>query len=228
MVHEHTTGRIVEIRETGEAVIMTVLPNLNHALDRQYDSVEIILPDGRSITAKQRAKIYGLISDIALYVAGKADSQTIEEIKSIMKWEFCLQRMESQERRLFSLSDVDETTAAAFIAYLIDFIVENNIPTKVPLLTQCEDIGRYLYACLLARKCCVCGKSHAHVHHCLGSRIGAGNDRESVHHLGRAVLPLCDAHHMEVHQDEIKFMSKYHLQAIKLDEKLCKKLNLNI
>ena len=228
MVQEHCLGRIVEIRDTGEAVIMADLPNLNHALDRQYDSVEIILPDGRRITAKQRAKIYALIGEIAYFVAGKADSQTIEETKAVMKWEFCLARMESQERRLFSLSDVDETTAREFVDYLIGFIVENNIPTKVPLLEQCEDIGRYIYACLLTRKCCVCGKDHAHVHHCEGSRIGAGFDRDQVHHLGRAVLPLCEKHHTEAHLGEAGFMRRYHLQAIKLDEKLCKRLNLNI
>ena len=83
MVQEHCLGRIVEIRDTGEAVITAALPNLNHALDRQYDSVEIILPDGRRITAKQRAKIYALIGEIAYFVAGKVDSQTVEEIKAM-------------------------------------------------------------------------------------------------------------------------------------------------
>ena len=51
MVHEHAIGKIVDILPDGTAVIMAALPNLNHALTRQYLDVEIILPDGRRITA---------------------------------------------------------------------------------------------------------------------------------------------------------------------------------
>ena len=93
-------------------------------------------------------------------------------------------------------------------------------------LEYCEDIGKYVYACLMNRKCAVCGKP-ADVHHCEGSRIGMGNDREKVHHLGREVLPLCRVHHDEAHQgSEAEFIEKYHLQPVKLDEALCKKLKL--
>jgi hypothetical protein len=134
--------------------------------------------------------------------------------------------MEAQERRLFSLSNVDESTAREFINYLIDFIIKNDIPTAVPLLENCEDIAKYIYACAANRKCCVCGKP-ADIHHCEGSRIGMGNDRNEVHHLGREVLPLCRVHHDAVHQHgEAAFIEKYHLQPIKLDEALCKKLKL--
>ena len=142
-----------------------------------------------------------------------------------MKWEFMLNRMESQERKLFSLSDCDMTTAREFISYLIEFIIKNDIPTNVPLLEQAEDIGRYIYACLVNKKCCVCGK-HADVHHCEGYKIGAGNNRNEVHHLGRKVLPLCREHHQSCHNDEKYFIEKYHLQPVKLDKALCKKLKL--
>ena len=220
MVQEHALGRIVEIRDTGEAVILAALPNLNHALDRQYDSVEIILPDGRRITAKQRAKIYALIGEIAYFVAGKADSQTVEEIKAVMKWEFCLARMESQERRLFSLSDVDETTAREFIDYLVAFVVENGIPTKVPLAEQCEDVSRYVYICAINKKCCVCGRA-AELHHV--DAVGMGNDRDEIEHIGRKSLPLCGEHHIMLHNiGNNRFMTKYHVEPVKIDEKLVK------
>ena len=74
------------------------------------------------------------------------------------------------------------------------------------------------------RKCAVCGKA-ADIHHCEGSRIGAGVDRTKAHQLGREVLPLCRVHHTELHaMPESEFIAKYHLQKVKLDEQLCKRL----
>lgn len=225
MIQEHCLGRIKDITEAGEAVIIAALPSLNHAFDRKYDTVEIILPDGRRITPQQRKMVYSLIGSIAEYIEGIRNAETIESTKSMMKWEFLLSRMESQERRLFSLSSVDETTAKEFITYLLEFVVQNDIPLSFSPLENCEDIGRFLYACTANRRCCVCGKP-ADIHHMTGSKIGMGNDRTEVHHLGREVLPLCREHHTICHSDEKAFMEKYHLQKVKLDENLCRKLKV--
>jgi hypothetical protein len=223
MVNERTIGHIVKIDESGAATITAVLPNLYHACDRKYDTVEIILPDGRRISPEQRRKIYALLGEIAEFVDGVRNAETVEDAKNVMKWEFVLKRMESQERKLFSLSDCDMTTAREFITYLIDFIVKNDIPTKVSLLEHCEDIGRYVLACMYSRKCCVCGK-HADIHHI--DRVGMGNDRNEIHNVGRRALPLCREHHTLIHNDERGFLEKYHLEPIILDKALCKKLKL--
>lgn len=220
MVHEHAIGKIVDILPDGTAVIMAALPNLNHALTRQYLDVEIILPDGRRITAKQRKKIYALLADISRFVSGYDDAQSVEEIKQVLKWEFCLHRMESQERRLFSLSDVDETTAREFIDYLIGFIVENGIPTRVPLAEQCEDVARYVYVCAINKKCCICGRA-AELHHV--DAVGMGNDRTEIDHIGRKALPLCGDHHIQLHNmGNPGFMSKYHIEPVAIDAKIAK------
>lgn len=224
MIQEHALGKIVDIKEGGEAVIIASLPSITRALDRKYSDVEIILPDGRRITPQQRKKIYCLIGEIADYIEGIKNAETVESTKTMMKWEFVLNRMESQERKLFSLSTCDESTAREFITYLLDFIVKNDIPMSVSPI-DCEDIGRYVYACAANRRCCVCGRP-ADIHHTTGSKIGMGNDRTEVHHLGREVLPLCRKHHDDCHHDEKTFMEKYHLQPVKLDEALCKKLKL--
>ena len=50
MIQEHCLGKIVDIKEGGEVVIKATLPNLHHALDRQYNNVEIILPDEEDLS----------------------------------------------------------------------------------------------------------------------------------------------------------------------------------
>lgn len=214
-------GKITTFNDDGTVVIKSAVPSIDRAILRKYSDVEIGLSDGRKISAKQRRAIYVLLGAIADFVG-----DTVESQKEIMKLDFILNRLQCIQRKIFSLSDVDMTTAREFQSYLVDFIIENDIPMSVPLIENCEDIGRYIYACLMACRCCVCGKNEAHVHHCEGSRIGAGNDREKVHHLGREVLPLCAVHHTEIHQNEVDFIARYHLQKVKLDEALCKRLKL--
>lgn len=226
MIQEHVLGRIVDMTEDGEAVIKAALPSLTRAADRQYETVEIILPDGRRITPLQRKKCFALIGEVAEFVEGFRNAETIESTKNLMKWEFILSRMEAQERRLFSLSNVDETTAREFINYLIDFIIKNDIPTAVPLLENCEDVGKYVYACLMAKKCAVCGR-RCDLHHV--DSVGAnGGDREKINHLGLQCLPLCREHHTELHNMGNKsFMDKYHLQSVAIDKKIAKLYKLN-
>lgn len=225
MVNEHALGRIVDIDTDGTATIKAVLPNLDHALDRQYSDVEIILPDGRKISPQQRRKCYALIGEIAEYVDGIRTYETVEDTKQMMKWEFVLNRMESQERRLFSLANCDVTTAKNFIDYLIQFIIKNDIPTSVSLIDNCEDINAYIYACLVNKKCCICGKK-ADLHHV--QSVGSQGYRDKIDHIGLKALPLCREHHIESHtKGQQTFMDFYHLQPVKIDKKIAKIYKLN-
>ena len=224
MIQEHVVGFIVDLLKDGTAVIKAKIPNIEQALRRGFLKVEIILWDGRRISPEQRRKCYALLGEIAEYTDGIRTAETVDEQKRLLKMEFMLRRMEATERRMFSLADCDMSTAREFITYLIDFIIANDIPTRVPLIDNCDDIAAYMYACTMHRKCAVCGKA-ADIHHCEGSRIGAGVDRTKVHQLGREVLPLCRVHHTELHaMPESEFIAKYHLQKVKLDEVLCKRL----
>lgn len=224
MIQTHVIGLIVDLLKDGTAVIKAKIPNIEQALRRGFLKVEIILWDGRRISCTQRRKCYALLGEIAEYTDGIRTAETVDEQKRLLKMEFMLRRMEATERRMFSLSDCDMSTAREFITYLIDFIIANDIPTRVPLIDNCDDIAAYMYACTCHRKCAVCGRA-ADIHHCEGSRIGAGVDRTKVHQLGREVLPLCRVHHTELHaMPESEFIAKYHLQKVKLDEQLCKRL----
>lgn len=224
MIQTHVIGLIVDLLKDGTAVIKAKIPNIEQALRRGFLKVEIILWDGRRISPEQRRKCYALLGEIAEYTDGIRTAETVDEQKRLLKMEFMLRRMEATERRMFSLADCDMSTAREFITYLIDFIIANDIPTRVPLIDNCDDIAAYMYACAMHRKCAVCGKA-ADIHHCEGSRIGAGVDREKVHQLGREVLPLCRVHHTELHaMPESEFIAKYHLEKVKLDEALCRRL----
>jgi len=222
MVEEHITGIIRDVDEHGTLTILAGVPSVARAMLRQYRTCTIILEDGRRITPKQRAKIYALLGEIDEYVNGLRTPEGQEEQKNILKLKFMLDCMTDAERKMFSLSDCSETTARAFITYVIDFIVANDISTAFPLYEKAEDIEHYVYACLANKKCAVCGR-HADLHHAEGSHVGNGFNREEVHHLGREALPLCRKHHDECHgMPEREFLEKYHLAPVKLDEKLCK------
>jgi hypothetical protein len=225
MINEHTLGHIVDIDEGGTATIKAVLPNIFHACDRKYDSVEIILPDGRRISPEQRRHCYILISEIAEFIEGYRTAETIEDTKRMLKLEFMVRRMEDIERRMFSLSDTSMTVAREFITFLIDFIIRHDIPTKVSLLEHCEDVGRYVYSSMVNKKCCICGKP-ADLHHV--QSVGSQGYRDKINHIGLEALPLCREHHTESHaKGQIEFIKQYHLEPIKIDAKISKIYKLN-
>lgn len=209
-----TTAKI--IRCDGEQLLLALDERIDRELIKKHiGSVELRLNDGRTISADQRKKIFALIRDISLWSGHEP-----EYIRTYMTWDFC------SENGLdyFSLSDVDMTTAKDFISYLIEFCFSFNVPTKDTLLTQTDDIGRYLYQCLEHRKCAICN-AHAEIHHV--DKIGMGRDREQVAHIGLEAIALCREHHNEAHIREKELFEEYFIYGIKLDEYLCKALSLN-
>ena len=203
-------------------------------------TVTINIPDGRKISAQQRRKIFVLVHSIAdfaygvrndrdyteclrqlklLYVTSLADDEAVRRMLTVR---FC----ELSDIDMFSLSDVDMTTARHFIDWLVEMCVEYEVPCQDTLLNLCEDIGKYLYNCVANRRCCICGKK-ADIHEV--ETVGMGRDRRKIHHLGQEVQPLCRQHHNEVGDlGQTSFNNKYHLQTIKLDKTLCKKLKWKV
>ena len=197
--------------------ILSVVPEESIERDlllKQPESIEIILNDGRTISAEERKKIFAIIRDISLWCGHEP-----EYLRGYLTFDFCAQ----SGNDWFSLSNVDMTTAKDFINYLIDFCFRHNIPTRDTLLNQTDDINRYLYTCLEHRKCAICNKP-AEVHHV--DRIGMGRDREQIVHVGLKAIALCREHHDMAHRNEKKLFENYHIYGIKLDEHLCKKLRL--
>lgn len=204
------------LQQTGKTLLLQPDKEISRALTQKHvQRVEIRLCDGREISADQRKKIFAIIRDISLW-----SGHDPEYLRQYLTWDFCGRH----GVEVFSLSDVDMSTAKEFINYLIEFCFLFSVPAKDTLLHQTDDIGRYLYLCLEHRRCAICNKP-AEVHHV--DRIGMGNNREDIVHVGLEAVALCHEHHMEAHQKGDKTLfDEYFIYGIPLDEYLCKRLNL--
>lgn len=211
-------GRIVEAGP-GYIVVRAPYDNAQRMIRREYEEVQIGLKDGRRITPEQRRKAFALVGEIAAYTGYERD-----EAHLTLKHEFMNKHLDQLQIELFSLSDCDVTTAKEYISYLIDFCLTFDVPTKVPLTELCDDVERYVYACLIHKKCCVCGK-RAELHHV--DRVGMGNNRNEIVHEGRRCLPLCREHHTEVdHLGDVRLCERYHVTPVKIDERIIKTYRL--
>lgn len=179
---------------------------------KKLKEAEVRLIDGRSISYEQRKKTYALFRDIADYTG-----YVPEEVKEIMKSDF-IARYGVKE---FSLSTVDMTTASMFIEHLVYFCLFHGIPCRDSLLKYAPDISRYVYLCLLLKKCCICGK-RAELHHV--DHVGLGRDRNEITHVGMRAMPLSRKYHNEVHRiGQKSFEDKYHVYGVKIDKLIASK-----
>lgn len=200
---------------------MTIfVPASQYSLDmaclQQWDKCQVGFPDGRTISPEQRRKAYAIMGEIAAW-----SGYSTEEVKLVQKREFIDKHLEGLQKELFSLSNCDMTTAREFISYLIDFVIEFGVDTKVPLYEMCEDIARYVYQCLTHKRCCVCGKEGADLHH--DKRVGMGNNRDKVYQIGWPVYSLCREHHNKEHSTPGNWLTdELHLQPIPLTAEIGK------
>ena len=209
-----TPGRAWDTERKG-VVVQTTRPDIPNL----SDEVLVVWKDKRGITSEQRRKAWALMTEIADY-----QGQTKDDVYAEQKTAFTLKHLEILQGELFRLSSATVTMARAFITMLIEIIIEYGIPTKEPLYGLCDDIPRYVYACLMNKKCAVCGKK-TELHHV--DAVGMGRNRREIDHIGMRCLPLCREHHEEAHRiGETAFQEKYHLLPIKIDQKIAKKYNL--
>jgi hypothetical protein len=217
---EIVKAKITDIDQNG-ITIFAPYQNVDRAILRQYNEVQVGLPDGRYISPEQRRKAYALMNEIAEWMG-----ELPEFVKRLMKIEFVTNRLQALHKQIFSLADCDMTTAREFITFLIDFILEHDIPVSVPLYQLSDDIGRYVYACLMRKKCAICGKKPELHHH--EDKVGMGRDRTEILHIDMRVLPLCPEHHTEAHSVSVKaFNEKYHMFGIPLTVEIGKKYGLS-
>ena len=235
----------------GEALTVIVPFSNGNLLSVQgITECEVQLCDGRQLSPIQRNKIFALVADIADFAAGirydsKARKSWRDEMLRSLQLDYILDICDREEVRrkltenycqlmnidLFSLANrspdtIDMTTARDFIDWLVELCVVHGIPCQDTLLNRCEDQARYLYACVMNRRCCICGKK-ADIHEY--DRVGSGRNRRKISHSGQRVQPLCRIHHQE--SDNIgqkTFDEKYKLSWVRLDDAACEKLGWRI
>lgn len=214
-VIDRVRGKIVNYDERrGVVTIEAPYSDFVTMCRREYKEVEITMLDSRPLSDKQRRSCYAMIREVADWSGYEPD-----EIKDLMKFNFIGSLVDSMD--MFSLSDAPMSTVAAFQSFLARFIVAHDVPTKRPMLEYVDDIQDYVYACLVEKKCPICGKK-ADLHHY--ENIGMGRNRDTVIHEGVEALPLCREHHSEIHFiGRDTFMQKYHLgnHGIVADKTIC-------
>ena len=206
-------GDVVEERDNGLSIFVP-FPHGKKKPEGYQSVVGVELVDKRHISADQRKKAYVLIS----YIAAWWGYTPLEAMKEILKLMFIGEA--ETLRRSFSLSDCDMTTARLFITYLIDFCLLHGVDVGEPLYQLSEDIPRYVWACLMNKRCAVCGKK-AELHHV--DAVGMGRNRKEICHIGMRALPLCREHHTEIHAvGREDFLKRYFLEPVRIDERIAK------
>jgi hypothetical protein len=119
MSQEIVTGKIVDWEHGGTVLIRAPLPRIETAIDRRYSDVQVGYNDGRHISPEQRRKAYVLMSQVAEYIHGVRNADTLEDTKEFLKADFVFNHMQAMQRRLFSLSTVSMNTASDFIHILL-------------------------------------------------------------------------------------------------------------
>ena len=211
-------GDVVEERDDGITVFVP-FPHDKKKPEGYQSVVGVELVDKRHISADQRKKAYVLIA----YIAAWWGYTPLEAMKEMLKLMFVGEA--ETLRRTFSLSDCDMTTARLFITYLIDFCILHGVDVGEPLYQLSEDIPRYVWACLMNKRCAVCGRK-AELHHV--DAVGMGRNRKEICHIGMRALPLCREHHTEIHAvGREDFLKRYFLEPVRIDERIAKVYRLN-
>ena len=205
---EDSRGAWLKCHIPNESIDERFIANVMHG--------EMRIDDGRRISSDQRKKIYALIKDIADHTGHHP-----EYLKEHMKYEF----MMKEDREYFSLSSVDMTTARYFIENILEFCFEWDIALNANTVDMAREINNYLYLCLRHRKCAVCGKKNAHIHHV--DAVGSGRNRNEVDHTKLRLIALCAEHHQETHTIGWQtFNAKYKVDGIRVNEKTIKRLGI--
>ncbi len=194
------------IREgrSGTELIVTVPDQAVRAVrEKDIRKAQIRLDDGRTISAEQRKKIYATIRDISDYTGYLPDEQ-----KQWLKYLYVCRT----GGEIIHLSDCSMDTAREFINIILDYALENGIPLSQNALERTDDVNRYLYSCLVHKRCAVCGRD-GEIHH--EDTIGMGNDRRQVDDSGRRKICLCRTHHTMAHQMGVRrFREMYKVYGI--------------
>lgn len=182
-----------------------------------YGNFEVYEPN--TITKLQRKHIYALFGDYEDYTG-----TPLEAVESYFKYQFMMEEA-LDELPSLAANRMTKSTASRFIEYLVTTFIQLGIPFRKQQFYLTMDQNKMLYALTMKRLCVVCGKPGADIHHV--DAIGMGANRHKHDHSKHEFLALCRSHHSESHNiGQREFMKKYHIKAIKLDNKHLKQIGV--
>lgn len=189
--------------------------------ENQIAKGEIRIDDGRQISAAQRGLVYSIFNDIRKWEGEGQRRIGVEKVKIKLKADYCVEA----NLPIFSLSDVPMTIASDFIDYVLDFTFINDIPLTLKPFEISKTVRNWSYLCFKRRKCTVCCKSNAVVHHL--DTVGAGRNRNKVDHSKMQLIMLCPEHHSEVHNiGDDTFLKKHYVAGLFVPVATLKALNI--
>ncbi|MDF7636946.1 putative HNHc nuclease [Leuconostocaceae bacterium ESL0958] len=214
-------GKLLNRRGAVVTIELDDLEKLNELEKFGSSVVSLIFCDSRSVTVKQRNFAFAIMNDIAKadiggQWAGNEDA-TYEHFKFLYRCLF------DDEQLSLSARSGNRESANRFIDLLLRFCLANNVSLSRKPLSELDSdfVEAFEYSCLISKKCVICGL-RADLHHLTGSKVGMGNNRNHINHLGRRVMALCRKHHDQFHHEEEQFMADNHLSGVLVDEKIAR------
>lgn len=203
----HKIVEIEKYRENGNDTELIIrVPNIRMSdmlIRKEIRNAEMRFDDGRHISVEQRRKAYATIRDISDYTG-----YLPEEQKEWLKYLHII----NTGCDYFSLSDCSMDTAREFINTILEYAISEGIPLSENAIERTDDIGRYLYYCIMNRKCAICGRP-GEIHH--EDAIGMGRDRSKIDDSEHRKICLCREHHTVAHQMGVeRFRKMYKVYGI--------------
>lgn len=184
-----TLDKYREQEKNTELVVTVQGMQIGELLTKKHiKKAEMRFDDGRHISIEQRKKAYATIKDIADYTG-----YSPEEQKQWLKYLYVIKTGDE----VISLSDCSVDQAREFINVILEYAIENGVPLSEEAVKRTDDIGRYLYYCIMNKKCAICGRN-GEIHH--EDAIGMGNDRTNFDDSNHKKICLCRLHHTMAHR----------------------------
>jgi len=114
-----------------------------------------------------------------------------------------------QEEFSLALDFMGQEEANAFLNWMLEVFIEYEIPIReeiIALLDE-EQERKFIFICLLKKKCCICGKEITGPHH--HDHVGTSGYEHDTG-LDKRIAPLCGEHHAEIHAiGKFEFQKRY-------------------
>ena len=213
------------IAHKGDEVVLKLYNDIDiekakqKAVDGRYLTV-LDFYEKDSITDLQRKHYFALIGDYTEYTGTPEQAAD-----SYFRYNF-MQEQGLDEYPSLARNRMKKTMATELITWLIEFMVQNEIPFRKQQFYLTADTSRMLFALTMKRICWITGKPNADIHHAT-SLVGMGRDRNKHNHLESTFMALSREAHNEIHNIGLTaFMKKYHVRPIKLNKENLKELGI--